>query len=122
MANVVNWFEIPAKDLQRAKKFYSEVFDVEMSEHEMQGFKMAFFPMEENEIGGGLCEGEGYEPSKTGVKVYFNCGDDLSVQLSRVEAAGGEIVMPKTLITEEIGYMAFINDTEGNGVAFHSKG
>jgi len=121
MANIVNWFEIPAVDFGRAKKFYSKVLNIKLAEHEMMGVKMAFFPMEEGEIGGAVCEGKGYEPSVTGVKIYFNCGKDLSVQLERVEAAGGEIVMPKTLITEEIGYMAFINDTEGNCIAFHSK-
>lgn len=30
MANAINWFEIPAVDLQRASKFYSAIFDREI--------------------------------------------------------------------------------------------
>lgn len=122
MAHTINWFEIPAANLDRAKKFYSEVMQIEMPVQEIMGIKMAFFPMEEGEVSGSLCEGEMFTPSKTGTVVYLNCGDDLSLQLSRVEAAGGKIVVPKTLITEEIGYFAVFTDTEGNNIAFHSKG
>lgn len=122
MSHVVTWFEVPAKDIDRAKKFYSEVFQIEMHSDEIMGSKMAFFPMEKGDVSGALSEGQGYEPAKDGVKIYFDCGEDLSVQLGRVEAAGGQIAMPKTLITEEIGYIAFVMDTEGNTVGFHSKG
>ena len=40
---------------------------------------------------------------------------------SRVEDAGGKVIMPKTKISDEIGYMAFFFDTEGNKLAFHSS-
>jgi predicted enzyme related to lactoylglutathione lyase len=43
----------------------------------------------------------------------------LGTPLSRVEAAGGSVVMPKTSIGEN-GYMAIFLDTEGNRVALHS--
>jgi len=120
MANVINWFEIPVADIQRATKFYSDVMDYELTQQEMMGFKMAFFPMEGEGIGGSLIQGEGYIPSMTGAVVYLNGGEDLSVYLNRVEAAGGKIVFPKTKISDEIGYMAFFIDSEGNRVAFHS--
>ena len=51
--------------------------------------------------------------------VYLNGGDDLSIPLSKVEAAGGKIIMPKTAIGPH-GFMAHFTDTEGNKVAFHS--
>jgi hypothetical protein len=41
--------------------------------------------------------------------------------ISKIENAGGQIVMPKTHIDDNIGYMAFFNDTEGNRVALHSN-
>jgi len=50
----------------------------------------------------------------------LNGGDDLSTPLARVEAAGGQVEMPKTKISDEVGFMAIIRDTEGNRVAFHS--
>jgi uncharacterized protein len=73
----------------------------------------------EKGVGGGIVQGEGFEPSATGSLIYLNGGDDLSVPLSKVEAAGGKIVLPKTAIGPN-GYMAHFMDTEGNKVALHS--
>jgi predicted enzyme related to lactoylglutathione lyase len=70
-------------------------------------------------VGGGLAQGEGFEPSDKGTVVYLNDGDDLSLPLSKVEQAGGKIIQPKTSIGEN-GFMAHFIDIEGNRVAFHS--
>ncbi len=84
---------------------------------------MALFPADQEEVGGALCMHEGfYKPSSEGTLVYLNGGEDLSEPLSRVEAAGGRVVMEKKQTNEEIGYMAIFVDTEGNRVAFHSPG
>lgn len=121
MKNALNWFEIPVKDLGRAKSFYEKVLDATMDTQKMQGMEMAFFPADwENGIGGGLAYGEGYEPSDKGSLVYLNGGDDLSVPLSRVEEAGGKVVLPKTSLGPN-GFMAMFIDSEGNRVAFHSN-
>ena len=45
----------------------------------------------------------------------------MAVELSRVEAAGSKVIQPKKLISEEIGYMGLLLDTEGNRVAVHSR-
>ncbi|MFH1197212.1 MAG: VOC family protein [bacterium] len=121
MANVINWFEIPVEDIDRASKFYAEVLGGELSQMEMAGIKMAFLPMQGEGVGGALCQSDAYKPSTDGTLVYLNGGGDLSVPLARVENAGGKIILPKTLITEEIGYMAMFIDCEGNKVAFHSQ-
>jgi predicted enzyme related to lactoylglutathione lyase len=120
MASAINWFEIPAKDFERAKLFYETVLNIKM----MMPFpemKYAMFPadMQNGEIGGGLIEDKGWEPVQGGVLIYLNGGDDLSVPLSKVEDAGGKIIIPKTSIGAN-GFMARFADTEGNIVAFHS--
>ena len=121
--NSLNWFEIPATDIARAKKFYEAIFDIKMDEQEMMGMKMAFFPYEDmnGKVSGGLVQGPMHKPSADGAKVYLNGNPDLSVALGKVEAAGGKIVMPKTKISDEIGYMGFFIDTEGNAGALHSN-
>jgi predicted enzyme related to lactoylglutathione lyase len=121
MSNAINWFEIPVKNLERAKSFYETILDAEMMPMEAMGMKTAFFPadMANGKIGGCITEGPGYEPSNTGTVVYLNGGEDLAVPLSKVEAAGGKIIMPKTGIGPN-GFMAHFEDTEGNKVAFHS--
>jgi len=123
MKNAINWFEIPAKNFERAKGFYEAVFDTQFETMAMEemGKNMAFFPADwENGIGGGIASGPGYEVSETGALIYLNGGDDLSVPLARVEKAGGKITVPKTAIGEH-GFMGQFIDTEGNRVAFHSR-
>ena len=122
MANAINWFEIPATNFSRAKKFYSSIFDAELAVQEMMGTQMAFLHATDGGVGGAICAGENYKPSADGTIPYLNGGDDLSTVLSRVAAAGGQVVVPKTQISEEIGYFAFFMDTEGNKVALHSQG
>jgi predicted enzyme related to lactoylglutathione lyase len=121
MKNAINWFEIPVKNFDKAKKFYETILGAEMQIMEAMGMKSAFFPadMQTGGIGGCIIKGDGYEPSTKGTLVYLNGGDDLSIPLSKVEAAGGKILMPKTAIGEN-GFMAYFSDTEGNKVAFHS--
>jgi predicted enzyme related to lactoylglutathione lyase len=122
MTNAINWFEIPVTDFDRAKKFYETILGAELHLMEAMGMKSAFFPAElqTGGIGGCIIQGEGYVPSDKGSLIYLNGGDDLSVPLSKVEAAGGKVVMPKTSIGPN-GFMAYFIDTEGNKVAFHSR-
>ncbi|HWB26709.1 MAG TPA: VOC family protein [Chitinophagaceae bacterium] len=120
--NALNWFEISVTDIGRAKKFYETIFGITMPEQEMMGMKMSFFPAEmTGKVSGGLVEGPMHKPSADGAKIYLNGNPDLQNVLAKIESAGGKVLMPKTKITDEIGYMAFFADTEGNTVALHSN-
>lgn len=121
MKHAINWFEIPAVDFERAKKFYETLLNAELTEMAFPDGRYGMLPadMEQGGIGGGIVQGEGFEPSSKGTVVYLNGGDDLSVPLARVTAAGGQIIMPKTSIGAN-GFMAHFIDTEGNHVALHS--
>ena len=121
--NVIAWFEIPVVDMDRAKKFYETVFDVEIAVHHMGELIMGWFPGAGDNTGvsGSLVQHQMYQPSAShGPILYFNC-EDLSVQLDRVPGAGGEILQPKTAIGEGHGFMALFLDTEGNRLAMHSS-
>jgi predicted enzyme related to lactoylglutathione lyase len=122
-ANSLNWFEIPATDIQRAKGFYEEIFEIKMDSMNMMGTDMAFFPMDQasGKVSGAVCKSEMHEPSKNGCIIYLNGDPDLQNVLDKVEKAGGQIVMPKTKISDEIGCMAFFMDTEGNKMGLHSQ-
>ena len=126
--NMISWFEVPVTDMDRAKKFYETVFKVEISINDFGGVLMGWFPPAEDitapGISGSLVKSEGnYIPSAThGTVVYFNSqSGDISDELSRVEEAGGKILQDKTLISNEIGYMAQVLDTEGNRIALYNK-
>ncbi len=118
--NPVNWFEIPVKDIVRARKFYEKVLGVELTPYEMEPFTMAFFPMLQDARGaaGTLVKGESYEPSHAGTVVYFSV-DDIEETLRRINAHGGKTLMPKKSIGE-YGFIAHFEDTEGNRLALHS--
>jgi uncharacterized protein len=122
MKNAINWFEIPVKNFDRAKKFYETLFGEELHVMEAMGMKSAFFPAElqSGGIGGCIIEGQGYEPCVKGALVYLNGGDDLSIPLAKVEVAGGKILLPKTAIGPN-GFMAHFTDCEGNKVGLHSR-
>ena len=123
-SNALNWFEIPATNIARAKTFYENIFSIKMDEEqEMMGMKMAFFP---NEMGngkasGGLVQSQMHKPSVDGAVIYLNANPSIQTVIDRIEKAGGKVVMPKTQISPEIGYMAFFTDTEGNKVGLHAQ-
>jgi predicted enzyme related to lactoylglutathione lyase len=121
MANALNWFEIPASDIERAKKFYNMIFEIKLTPMDgMEGYSMGMFPAEDG-VRGAVIQGEGYQPSAEGSLIYLNAGDNLNKVLNRVEAAGGQVVMPKTGIGEN-GFYAYFIDSEGNRVGLHSMG
>ena len=119
--NAINWFEIPVTDFARAKKFYETLFGMGITEMPHPTFKYGMLPadMQNGGVGGGIVQGGGLEPSMTGSLVYLNGGDDLIVPLSKVEYAGGKIVLPKTAIGPN-GFMAHFIDGEGDKAALHS--
>jgi predicted enzyme related to lactoylglutathione lyase len=121
--NAVSWFEIPTQDLNRAQAFYEAIFDMQMIPLDMPQIQMRMFPVEDMmSITGALVyNAEFYKPSATdGPLVYLNANPDVQIVLDRIEAAGGKILVPKTQISPEHGYMAVFMDTEGNRVALHA--
>lgn len=124
-ANALNWFEIPAADISRAKTFYETIFGISMGNTvEMMGMQMAMFPVnpESGKVGGGLVQSEMHTPSTDGTSVYLNANESgMQNILDRIESAGGQVAMPKTLIDEQTGYMAFFIDSEGNKVGLHAN-
>ena len=122
--NAISWFEIPTQDLERAQKFYETIFGIELIPLDVQNLKMRMFPIEEptSGVGGALCYNKDfYKPSSTdGPLVYLNGNPDVQNILDKVEGAGGKVLVPKTQISPEYGYMAVLIDTEGNRIALHS--
>ncbi len=122
--NMVGWFEIPVVDMDRAKKFYEEVFHIEITVHDFGGTLMGWFPWKEGKEGASgslVLQPDWYIPNRVeGVLIYFS-SEDVQNELDRIEAAGGRILKPKTQISEEHGYMALFHDSEGNRIALHSR-
>jgi hypothetical protein len=118
--NPVIWFEIPVKDIERAKTFYQAVLGYDLSLNVMGQMSMAMFPMNQSTVGaaGSLVQAESYIPSHAGPVLYFSV-EDIEGTLKTVNANGGKTLMPKSGIGE-YGFIAHFEDTEGNRVALHS--
>ena len=123
MKNAISWFEIPVSDLTRAQKFYETVLGVTLNALDLPNIKMRMFPLDDmTGVGGALADSGGFhKPSMTeGPVIYLNANPDVQNVLDKVEAAGGRIMIAKTEISPEFGYMAMIIDSEGNRIGLHS--
>lgn len=120
--NAIAWFEIPVSNFPRAKAFYSEIFDYEMPEMQMGPNTMGFLLCEQGKgVGGAIVYGDDYVPSTQGTVVYLAGGADLSVVLGRIAAAGGTVLVEKTMVAPEQGFFAHFLDSEGNKIGLFSE-
>ncbi len=120
MSNSVQWLEIATTDLERAKEFYTKVFNLNFQFIEMPDTKMySFGGPDQKGSSGCLVHSPDNKPSTDGTIIYFSC-EDVAAEAGRVEAAGGKLIVPKTDIGE-FGFFAQFIDTEGNRIGIHSQ-
>ena len=116
MTNAIVHFEIPADDVQRARRFYQKAFGWKISDP----WKMDYFFVEtrkkgEEGINGGLMK------RKNPGQPFMNylAVKSIDAFCKKVEKAGGVIVMQKSEIGSNMGWIAAFKDTEGNIMGFH---
>jgi predicted enzyme related to lactoylglutathione lyase len=123
-SNAISWFEIGVVNLERATKFYESIFNLTLVPMDLDNIKMRMFPITDiqNGVGGALVDSNGFhKPSATeGPLIYLNGNPDVQNVLDKVPAAGGAVLVPKTEISPDYGYMAVFLDTEGNRIGLHS--
>lgn len=122
---MVGWFEIPVADMKRAQKFYETIFGINIQIEKFGETLMGWFPFPQDPqargAGGSLVQNSSfYHPSEKGTLVYFS-SEEITKEIDRVADAGGKVLQEKTLIRDDIGYMALFLDSEGNRIALHSR-
>ena len=121
MNNCIKWFEIPARDFERAVAFYNGVLDLQLRVCDMGEERMAFFPEAEHNVGGAVSLAPDFEPSERGTLVFFDATGRMERMLARVTAFGGQVAQPACDIDAEgRGSFALFTDTEGNRLGFHA--
>lgn len=120
MNNLISIVEISVTDFSRAVKFYQNVLDIVIEEIEMDGNQMGVLPNEEGTVNVVLIKGNDYKPTTDGAVLYLNAGSDLQPMLGKVAQNGGQVIVPKTEISPEMGYFALFIDTEGNKLGLHA--
>ncbi|MGH8172084.1 MAG: VOC family protein [Rhodanobacteraceae bacterium] len=120
MANSVGWFEIYVDDMDRAKAFYENVFDVRLEKLANPKIDMWSFPSQPDGYGapGALVRMPGFDAGANSVLVYFTCAD-CAVEAAKALNAGGRIQKQKESIGQ-YGYIALVFDSEGNMIGLHS--
>lgn len=121
--NPIGWVEIPVNDMDRAEKFYEQFFGLTFQrQEEKNGYLMSFFPMDMTSYGtaAALVKGEYYTPSYQGSVVYFTAPEgSVEKALEKAHMQNIKIIVPKMNIGEN-GFIAMIEDSEGNRIAIHS--
>ncbi len=104
-------FEIHADDVQRAVKFYGDLFGwkAETWEGPMEYWLVTTGDDSEPGINGAIMKRP--DPEARGVN-YINV-DSIERFTEKAQGSGGSIVMPKMAIPG-VGYVAMCKDTEGN--------
>jgi len=121
MNNALNWFEIPATDIDRAAGFYETLLGRPLRRERMGDMELGVFPYaEKSGVGGCVVAGEGCVPAAAGTVVYRDATPSIDAVLGRTEKAGGKIGLGKTALPPGMGYFAQIMDSEGNRVGLHS--
>ena len=107
-------FEIPADDVERAKRFYGSVFGWEMADMPEMGYtvvkttpvdEQTQLPSEPGAINGGM-----YRRSVLTIDV-----NSVDYALREIEAAGGRVLRSRTEIPG-MGAFAYFTDPEGNAL------
>ena len=121
MENVINWFNLPSTDFDRAIQFYSSVLEIEMLKvPSPDGYENAFFSNpQDGGVSGSISSNPDQKPGSDGATIYFDVNGRIDSVLESVSGNGGQIIMPKTNIGE-FGNIAMAIDTEGNLIGFHS--
>jgi len=120
-SNPVGWFDIHVSNLNRAKKFYETVFNIQLFDLPLEWGKQSLFPFdpESPNISGALVEKTDMAPNSNNTVIYFE-SEDCAIEEKRIEDAGGKVVSPKMNIGE-FGFVSLFIDTEGNTIGLHSR-
>ena len=116
--NIIVWADIPVTDMPRAMAFYAAVTGQRIVPMPGSDDTVALIGTPDDADGpvGSADLYLGGKPSQEGPTVYLASGGDIDGMLARVVPAGGKILQEKAYMGEMVGWIAFVEDTEGNRI------
>ncbi|MCG7841102.1 MAG: VOC family protein [Methanomassiliicoccales archaeon] len=105
-------FDVPAEDIKRASRFYSELFGwkIEPMPGPMEYYGIGTQDLEgKPSVGGGMGK---RQEGDSGMVNYFGV-DSIDSYVKKLERLGGKVLMPRNEIPG-YGFLAVCLDTEGN--------
>ncbi|TAF63616.1 MAG: VOC family protein [Cytophagales bacterium] len=121
--HALNWFEIPALDLERAFNFYHTVLNGKVRKGTFGTGDLILFDVPFNTgeaVGGSISVRPDLKPTKEGGVLYLNAFGKLQDAVDKVESAGGKVIIPR-LNLGKFGFSAIIIDSEGNKIGLISN-
>ena len=118
MDNIIVWADIPVRDMGRAMEFYGHV----------TGQRVVPMPGTDNTValiggpgadGGPIVSADLYvggTPSHDGPTIYLGAKGDIDGMVARVPEAGGTVLQEKKFMGDMVGWVAFVEDSEGNRI------
>jgi predicted enzyme related to lactoylglutathione lyase len=119
-ATVAAWFEIPARNFERAVAFYEAVMATRLRPETVGPSRMAVFPYAPGGVSGAVLEAGDQAPGAAGTLVYLNCDGRLEAAIDAVKAADGGLAGPIVELPDGMGRFVHVYDSEGNRIGLHS--
>jgi predicted enzyme related to lactoylglutathione lyase len=115
----VCYLEIPAPDLDKAKRFYATVFEWVISDSDLGEAPYAVF--QAGGLDGGLDSRT--RPAENGILLYLKVRD-IPSKLHEIEKEGGRCLTAKRRVidgSDEFGFVAMFADPNGNRLGLWAK-
>ena len=116
--NTINWFEIPVRDIAKAKALYGAMLNAELQVSDFGGIPHAVFPHGNATVSGALVVDPKRQPGSSGPLIYLDAPDGVARCIARALEAGAKLVQPATPIGPH-GTIAVIEDLDGNVIGLH---
>jgi predicted enzyme related to lactoylglutathione lyase len=120
VGDIVVWADIPVSDMKRAAAFYEHVTGEPVAVMPGGDDSVAVIGTRDSRVSADLHLGG--KPSHDGATVYFGTGSDIDGMIARAVEAGGKVLEPKAFMGEMIGWIVFLEDTEGNRIGLQQPG
>jgi uncharacterized protein len=116
VGDTIVWADIPVRDIGRASAFYSAVTGGRVMPMPGRESEIALLMSPDGEGGVSADLYVGGTPSADGATIYLNTWGDIDGALERAVSAGGKLLQEKRLMGDMVGWIAFVEDTEGNRI------
>lgn len=118
--SIVNWFEIPVSNMQKATALYEAMLDRKLALSDFGGVPHAVMSNSDASCtSGALIQDPARPPRRgSGTVLYLHATDGVASCLARAVEAGAKVVQPRTEIGEH-GAIAQIEDLDGNVIGLH---
>ena len=112
MPRVVH-FEVYADDMDRASKFYGDVFGWTVTKIELDGGNAYWLIDTGDEPAEGINGGMMPRPTPEAINTVVLDVPSVDEYVEKITAGGGSLLVPKFAVPG-VGYAAYFRDTEGN--------